>query len=111
MSSFLGQQPFAARVDEQRIGRLTPTAPVYIWQGRNDDVVSYAQSRRLATDWCGQGANVTYRRYDIATTFPGYGFGHVLPAVVGLPEAQAWLYQRYLGDPATDGCATLPPTT
>jgi len=35
----------------------------------------------------------------------------VLPALVGLPAAQAWLYQRYLGVPATNGCAALPTTT
>ncbi|GAB2909483.1 lipase family protein [Rhodococcus aerolatus] len=111
LTAFLGQEPFASAVAAQQIGTLTPTAPVYIWQGRNDDVVPYAQSRQLAADWCGKGADVTFRRYDIAPTFPGYGFGHALPAIVGLPEAQAWLYQRYLGTPATDGCAALPPTT
>lgn len=111
VTAYLSEPAFATAVAEQKIGTLKPTAPVYIWQGRNDDVVPYAQSRQLATDWCGQKASVTYRRYDIAPSFPGYGFGHALPALAGLPEAQAWLYQRYLGAPATDGCASLPPTT
>jgi len=81
---------------------------VYIWQGRNDDLIPFAQSLQLARDWCAKGADVQFKEYDIPVVFPGFAIGHALPAVVGLPEAQGWLYQRLEGAPATDGCGALP---
>ncbi len=109
VSTFLGQDPFKAVVEAQRIGTLTPTAPVYIWQGRNDDLVPFGQSLQLAKDWCGKGATVQFKEYDFPVVFPGYAIGHGLPAVLGLPEAQGWLYQRFAGaTPAPSNCGSLP---
>jgi pimeloyl-ACP methyl ester carboxylesterase len=107
-TSFLGVEPFKTIVAAQQIGTLTPSAPVYIWQGRNDDLIPFAQSLQLARDWCAKGADVQFKEYDIPVVFPGFAIGHALPAVVGLPEAQGWLYQRLGGAPATDGCGALP---
>ena len=109
VSTFLGQDPFKAVVEAQRIGTLTPTAPVYIWQGRNDDLVPFGQSLQLAKDWCGKGATVQFKEYDFTVVFPGYAIGHGLPDVLGLPEAQGWLYQRFAGaTPAPSNCGSLP---
>jgi len=111
-TSFLADPklPYQRIVDAQKIGTLSPTAPVYIWQGRNDDVVPFGQSLQLAKDWCGKTghAPVQFKEYNFPAVFPGVGIGHVLPAVLGLPEAQGWLYQRLIGVPATDGCGALP---
>jgi len=65
---------------------------------------------QLAKDWCGKAGHdpVQFKKYDFPAVFPGVGIGHVLPAVLGLPEAQGWLYQRLIGVPATDGCGALP---
>nr|WP_254925652.1 MULTISPECIES: lipase family protein [unclassified Rhodococcus (in: high G+C Gram-positive bacteria)] len=58
----LGTIPEAGRIlDEQRIGRSTPNAPVMITSGLNDDTVPYGQARQLAQDWCGRGASVEFR--------------------------------------------------
>ena len=108
ISAFLDQAPFKVVVDAQRIGTLKPTAPVYLWQGRNDDLVPFAQSLQLARDWCAQGATVQFKEYDFPVTFPGSAVGHALPAVLGLPAAQGWLYQRFVDAPAPSNCHALP---
>ncbi len=111
ISTFLDKAPFADVVKAQLIGTLTPTAPVYIWQGRNDDLVPFEQSLQLAKDWCAKDhhAPVQFKEYNFPVVFPGFAIGHALPAVLGLPEAQGWLYQRFASDaPAPNNCSTLP---
>ncbi|WP_241249693.1 lipase family protein [Rhodococcus sp. X156] len=94
VGSFLDQEPFVSAVAAQRLGRLTPTAPVYLFQGANDDVIPAPQARQLATDWCALGATVQYNELAIPPVFPGTGIGHVLPAVLGAGDALRWLYER-----------------
>lgn len=50
-------------LDRQRIGTGKPAGPVRVATGTNDDLVPHAQARRLAVDWCRNGAQVTYVRY------------------------------------------------
>jgi Secretory lipase len=116
VSSFLGQEPYKSIVDSQRIGRLRPTAPVYIWQGLNDDVIPFAQSRQLAVDWCGKGSTVQFNELPIPAAVPKSSVGHVLPMMLGGGDAMAWLYQRFANAtpaaPAASGapsnCGSLP---
>lgn len=113
-TSFLGVEPFKSIIAEQRVGGLAPTAPVYIWQGRNDDAVPFAQSLQLAKDWCAQGATVKFKEYGFPAILPGAGIGHVLPFALGLFEAQGWLYERFAvaaaggTTPAPNSCGALP---
>src|SRR5699024_7490106 len=41
LTELLKEEPFASAVEEQRIGRLTPNAPVEINQAIGDDVIPY----------------------------------------------------------------------
>ena len=107
-TSFLGVEPFKTIVADQQIGTLKPAAPVYIWQNRNDDLIPFGQSLQLAKDWCAKNTNVQFKEVNFPAVFPGYAIGHALPAVLGLPGAQAWLYQRLAGVPAVSGCSALP---
>ncbi len=70
-TSFLADStlPYQAIVDAQKIGKLSPTAPVYIWQGRNDDVVPFG---RCPCSWPRTGAArpATTRCSSRSTTFP-----------------------------------------
>ncbi|RVW03641.1 alpha/beta fold hydrolase [Rhodococcus spongiicola] len=93
-----------AVVDEQRIGRLTPRSPVLIAQGRNDDLVPYAQARTLADDWCRLGATVEFSIQEIPPIAPGFVIGHVLPAGTVLPYALNWMTDRFAGVPAPSTC-------
>ncbi|WP_448852781.1 lipase family protein [Corynebacterium sp. 335C] len=49
-----------ARVDEQRIGRLVPEAPVFMTHNVADDIVPFEQGRQLGRDWCAAGADVRF---------------------------------------------------
>ncbi len=57
--------------EEQRIGTLTPSTPVLVTSGRNDDTVPYEQARQLAVDWCDKGATVDFRTNDLPPILPG----------------------------------------
>jgi hypothetical protein len=61
LSSLISRTPELQKVvGEQRIGRLTPNAPVFLEGGLHDDVIPYGQVAQLAADWRAQGADVTF---------------------------------------------------
>ncbi|MFK4150066.1 lipase family protein [Streptomyces sp. NPDC004065] len=96
-----------AFLDGQRIGRLRPTGPVRVATGTSDDLVPHAQARRLAADWCRQGADVTYE----AVVLPDVGsalVNHFGPLLADQGSAVAWLTDRLAGRPARSDCVTLP---
>lgn len=113
-TSFLFTEPFATALDGLRVGRSTPDAPVYIFNGTNDDVVPIGQVRQLAKDWCAMpGTRVQLQEIALPSVFPGVGIGHALPFVLGAPDAQRWLYDRFVAAatsstvPAPSTCGTL----
>ncbi|MGW5715990.1 alpha/beta fold hydrolase [Amycolatopsis sp. NPDC003865] len=96
VTGFLGEEPYASRVAEQKIGRLKPSAPVLIVHSALDDIVPYAQDRDLGRTWCGKGVKVQFSTSLVPT--------HVLTAVRAFPEAFAWLEGRFAGLPAVSNC-------
>ncbi|WP_280268053.1 lipase family protein [Nocardia wallacei] len=99
----------AAIIDEQRIGRRKPVAPVLIAAGTNDDVLPYPQARQLAVDWCAQGASVQFEPTTwLPPLFPSLGIGHLLEYLPATFAAHDWLTQRLAGTPAPTNCARLP---
>lgn len=105
----LRELPAADRIlREQRIGSLTPTSPVFITHGRNDDTVPYGQGRQLAQDWCAKGATVTFRTNDLPPIAPGTTFGnHFGPEIIdgfGPDNAITYLLDRLAGKPVS-GCS------
>lgn len=110
VSSFLGVEPYKSVVDQQRIGRLKPAAPAYIWSNRTDDIVPYSQARQLAVDWCGQGANVQFNALNLWAPFPGSGSGHLEGEAFGAGSAAAWLNARFTAPGVTppSQCGSLP---
>ncbi|NMM86333.1 lipase [Rhodococcus sp. SRB_17] len=97
----------AAVLDEQRIGNLTPTSPVLITSGINDDTIPYRQARRLAEDWCAGGATVTFRTNHLPPVAPGTTFvNHFGPEIIdglGPNGAFEYLTDRFNGLPVS-GC-------
>jgi pimeloyl-ACP methyl ester carboxylesterase len=93
---FASQPAWAARVDEQRIGRLRPGVPVLAYQGLLDPWVPHAVTQQLAADWCGLGANVRFRTYPIAEHFGGLG--------EAIPEVVLWLHSRFADTPSASTC-------
>ncbi|MEV6060843.1 lipase family protein [Nocardia asteroides] len=98
-----------AIVDQQRIGRRKPAAPVLVTGSTNDDLVSYAQVRQLAVDWCAQGTSVQFEPTAwLPPLFPSTAVGHVLGFLPATVAAHDWLTQRLAGTPAPSNCAALP---
>ncbi|MEO9329612.1 lipase family protein [Gordonia aurantiaca] len=61
LSAVIARSPGVKKiVDEQRIGRLRPNAPVFLEGGLNDDVIPHGQVAQLAADWRAQGADVRF---------------------------------------------------
>ncbi len=58
LSELLAEEPFASALEEQRIGRRTPNAPVQINHSYADDVIPYSVGKTLASDWCDRGSRV-----------------------------------------------------
>ncbi|MFH8704336.1 lipase family protein [Streptomyces rubrogriseus] len=92
---------------EQRIGSSEPGSPVRVATGVSDDLVPHGQARRLAVDWCGKGAKVTY----VPVLLPGVGSGllnHFAPLLADQGNAIAWLTDRLSGEPAGSNCWSMP---
>ncbi len=91
----------------QRIGRLQPSVPVLVQHGTMDDIVPYGQGHRLATDWCALGATVQFSTNTTPPILPGLAVNHALPLVAGMPEAVAYLNDRFAGRPAPSNCGAF----
>ncbi|MFB7874841.1 lipase family protein [Nocardia sp. NPDC056064] len=93
---------------ELRLGSRKPTTPVFVTSGRNDDTVPYGQARRLAEDWCGQGATVTFRTNELPPILPGFTIpNHFGPEIIdgfGPDNAVTYLLDRLADKPVT-GCS------
>ncbi|MFZ2178403.1 MAG: lipase family protein [Rhodococcus sp. (in: high G+C Gram-positive bacteria)] len=99
-------EPMRSILDEQRIGRLKPAAPVLIVQGAHDDLVLAEQSRQLGRDWCAQGADVQFRQLDIPLLPPRLILGHGTPLPFAQIEGISWLVDRVEGRPFAGNCGT-----
>jgi hypothetical protein len=78
------------------LGRHAPTAPLFIYQSINDELIPVADVDATVDGYCARGTSVTYQR-DIATE-------HVELVVTGAPTALDWLSDRLSGKPAATGC-------
>ncbi|MGW4906437.1 lipase family protein [Streptomyces sp. NPDC004270] len=108
ISDIIGEEPaLHAFLDDQRIGRTAPASPVRLATGVSDDLVPHAQARRLAVDWCDEGADVTY----VPVVLPDAGralLNHFAPLLTDQGDAVAWLTARLSGLPAVSNCWTMP---
>lgn len=108
LSEILKEIPIAQQLlAEQQIGRLTPSAPVLIQSGTNDDLVPHQQVRELARNWCASGTAVQFSTTELPPIIPGLAVGHALPALPGGLEAFGWMNQRFAGVPAPNNCNTV----
>lgn len=108
LSAHLAAIPEAApALAELRVGTLSPATPVLITSGRNDDTVPYGQARKLAEDWCAQGATVTFRTNELPPLLPGTTIpNHFGPEMIdgfGPDSAITYLLDRLAGKPVP-GC-------
>ncbi|MER5612086.1 lipase family protein [Streptomyces sp. NPDC002215] len=97
-----------AALEKQRIGTLKPAGPVRLATGVQDDIVPHSQARKLAVDWCGKGADVTYD----AIVLPNLGdkilTNHLVPLITDQGDAISWLTDRLSGKATTSNCWSMP---
>jgi pimeloyl-ACP methyl ester carboxylesterase len=109
ISDIIASEPkLQATLDAQRIGSLKPASPVRVATGTQDDIVGHEQARRLAVDWCGKGADVTYKPVELPNLGDGLLTNHVTPLLVDQGEAISWLTDRLSGEAAGSNCGALP---
>ncbi|MBO3142163.1 lipase family protein [Dermatophilus congolensis] len=89
LTSFFDTAPLKDVIEDNRIGRRTPKAPVLITHARGDDVIPYAVGKQLAKDWCSRGGDVQFR-----THLDGM---HALGAFPHAAAAQLWFEGRFAG--------------
>ncbi|MBS9374534.1 lipase family protein [Rhodococcus sp. B50] len=94
-------------LEEQRIGKRTPSVPVLLQHGTQDDTVPYGQGRELALDWCDKGATVQFLPNTTPPILPGFVINHAVPMIAGLPDSVTYIEARLRGEPAPSNCGTF----
>ncbi len=95
----------------------TPTIPLFIGQGANGDlewtpgdkpgigagdgVMIAGDVRTLARAYCAKGTKVHYEQYN--------ALSHITSIGIWLPNAIAWIRQRFTGLPAVQNCLSIAP--
>ncbi|MCB1258058.1 MAG: hypothetical protein KDB26_13175 [Microthrixaceae bacterium] len=92
----LDDPQWVKRLDENRLGRNVPAAPVLLQHARFDQMVAYPQAEQLHKDWCDAGANVTWRTHLLAE--------HVLGMVFSIDENLDFLAARFADKPVESNC-------
>lgn len=106
-SQILSEEPeLAAVVDDQQIGRTTPSAPVYLHTSTNDDIVPADSVAALRDRWCALGAEVEYTQDDITPPLlPGSTLSHDFGTATGMPLAAKFLWDRINKAPVNSACS------
>jgi pimeloyl-ACP methyl ester carboxylesterase len=80
---------------ENTMGKRTPKAPVFIWQGTADQLMPIADADTLVSKYCANGVKLQYKRIT--------GGDHVLSALQ-LGNALDYLIDRFNGKAPTTTC-------
>ncbi|TQF69506.1 lipase [Rhodococcus spelaei] len=87
-----------AVVAANRLGGQAPTAPIFLYQGKQDPWILPEGAEHLYGEWCALGASVRLEEY----------LGeHQTVALSGIPAAYSWLDARLAGVPAPVGCSSF----
>jgi pimeloyl-ACP methyl ester carboxylesterase len=92
--NFLDLPEIAAIIQENNMGSRTPTAPLYVYQGTNDQIMPIKDVDDLVANYCSKGLKVQYSR----TTGD-----HLLMAVSPV-GAMNWSLDRLAGKAAPSNC-------
>ncbi len=91
-------------IDEQRLGRLQPNAPILLTSVDRDEIIPNEQVRELGRDYCATGAQVLYRTNAAPPRSSSY---HAYGLIADHPVALDYLIDRFNGVPAPDNCGTF----
>lgn len=83
-------EPIATQVlNLNKMGSFAPTAPVYLYHSKFDELIPWTVGKSLNDAWCSKGAKVTLHT--------DYTSEHNSLAVTGAPAAVSYLSARFLG--------------
>jgi fermentation-respiration switch protein FrsA (DUF1100 family) len=82
------------------LGKVTPTAPVFIFHSVADELIPVAGPDALVKKYCAAGGRIFYQR-DARGEHIGYAF-------TGGVDAFAYLAERFAGGPVLTNCGLLP---
>lgn len=95
----LAEQPLASSVNQQLLGLVAPTVPVFVVHSQFDDIVPYQTGHDMAVSWCNRGATVQFT----ALTAPE----HMAASLASIPLALAYIEDRFAGLPAPYNCGNF----
>ncbi|MEV2223259.1 lipase family protein [Nocardia vinacea] len=85
--------------DATVLGKHTPTAPLFIYQGVLDEAVPIWTTDRLNQQWCADGASIVYKRDHLSE--------HLTLPSLGMADTFNWLKSRLAPNaPDQVGCRT-----
>ena len=99
LASLLDEEPFKAAVDNQRIGKRTPNAPVVINHAIGDDTIPYRVGKQLGSDWCDRQARVTFNA--------GLTPTHIGGMVPHVEKSMYFFEKRFAGKNQLSSCWAL----
>jgi hypothetical protein len=83
-------------IAQDRLGGLTPAAPLYVYHSAFDELIPVGGVHALVAGYCSRHVDVTYHQ-DLLSD-------HVTLAVSGAPAAVAYLAARFQGLPTLRSC-------
>ncbi|MEU7555209.1 lipase family protein [Streptomyces sp. NPDC044571] len=92
----LDQPDWQARLNQSRLGRTAPAAPVLQYHALGDELIPYAVGRQLRSEWCAKGANVEWD-----TIWVGE---HVSGVITHSLAVGNWLADRFAGRATHANC-------
>ncbi|MEU1207999.1 alpha/beta fold hydrolase [Nocardia sp. NPDC005825] len=106
LSEVLNSNPTIAGIlANLTLGNRTPTVPMLVTTGDNDDIVPAAPVRDLAARWCSDGATIQLTQTQLPTILPGTIIGHGLNLLTTFfTTTMTWIHDRFTGRPAPTTC-------
>ncbi|WP_018658430.1 lipase family protein [Actinomadura flavalba] len=92
----LNDPAWKARFNENKLGTVKPTVPVFQSHAFVDQLVGFEQGDALHRDWCKLGTNLTWKTYGAAEHATGF--------LRAWPDAVNFLTDRFQDKPAKSNC-------
>lgn len=92
----LAQPDWQARLNQSKLGRTAPAAPVFQYHALADELIPYSVGSRLRSDWCARGANLEFDTIWIGE--------HVSGVITQSLAAGNWLADRFAGRTPHPNC-------
>ncbi|MGR4884624.1 lipase family protein [Streptomyces sp. LARHCF249] len=92
----LDQPDWQARLNQSKLGRTAPAAPVYQYHALGDELIPYGVGRALRSDWCAKGANLEFDTIVIGE--------HVSGVITQSLAVGNWLADRFAGRATRANC-------